>query len=259
MSDDTAAGLATLIAEVTREATAGVPAPRLLPYLGLEHPSGTGTHLLDGLWMRGIFRKYEHVLELGAGLGGRARWMVARLGCTAVGTTVSCAEAHAGTELTRRTAARGRVELVPARVGQLPFRDARFTHVWAVEAFPRFDDVPAACAEAHRVLRPGGYLAVQELVARDGAPAIPGWRFTDAGARTAALRTAGFIEIVVRDVTREVAERAPRVLHARERLLGRLERLPSMLRALGEERVALAAALAAGTLGVVHIDAQRAA
>jgi len=259
MSDDAATGLAALIAEVTRDATAGVPAPRLLPYLGLEHPSGTGTHLLDGLWMRGIFRKYEHVLELQAGLGGRARWMVARLGCTAVGTTASRAEARAGTELTRRTAARGRVELVPARVERLPFRDARFTHVWAVEAFPRFDDVPAACVEAHRVLRPGGYFAAQELVARDGAPAIPGWRFADVDARTAALGDAGFIEIVVRDVTREVAERAPRVLHARERLLGRLEKLPGPLRALAAERVTLAGALAAGTLGVVQIDARRVA
>jgi len=258
MPDDAATALGALIAELTREATAGSPAPRLLPYLGLEDPSGTGTHLLDGLWTRGIFRKYEHVLELGCGLGGRARWMVARLGCTVVGTSASGAEARAGTDLTRRTAARGRVELVPARAHALPFRDAAFTHVWAVEALPRFDDVSAACAEAHRVLRPGGYLAVQELVARAGAPAIPGWHFADAAARTAALRAAGFIEIVVRELGHDVGERAPRVLHAREPLLGRLERSP-VLRALAAERIALAAALAAGTLAVVQIDAQRAA
>lgn len=258
MSDDVATALGALVAELTREATAGSPAPRLLPYLGLEPPSGTGTHLLDGLWTRGIFRKYEHVLELGAGLGGRARWMVARLGCTVVGTSASEAEARAGADLTRRTAARGRVELVPARVEALPFREAAFTHVWAVEALPRFDDVPAVCAEAHRVLRPGGYLAVQELVARTGALAIAGWRFADVAARTAALRAAGFIEVVVREVGHDVAERAPRVLHARERLLRRLER-SAALRALARERLALAAALAAGTIRVVQIDAQRAA
>src|SRR5881628_2852606 len=97
-----AAGLATLIEALVRTHRAAAPPPRALPYLGLEHASGTGFHLLDALAARGIFRKYELVLDLGAGLGGTSRWLASRLGCEVVGITPDVAEAAAGTELCLR-------------------------------------------------------------------------------------------------------------------------------------------------------------
>src|SRR5437773_2248885 len=81
---------------------AATPAPRGLQCLGLERASGTGFHLLDALAARGIFRKYELVLDLSAGLGGTSRWLAARLGCEVVGTAASRAEAEAGEALARR-------------------------------------------------------------------------------------------------------------------------------------------------------------
>src|SRR5213593_5236388 len=96
------ARLAALVQELARARAAAAPAPRALPYLGLEHASGTGFHLLDALSTRGIFRKYELVLDLAAGLGGTSRWLAARLGCEVVGTTATVAEAAAGHALTRR-------------------------------------------------------------------------------------------------------------------------------------------------------------
>ena len=56
-----------------------LPAPRGLPYLGLEHASGTNLDLLYTLSTRGIFRKYELVLDVEAGLGGTSRWLAQRL------------------------------------------------------------------------------------------------------------------------------------------------------------------------------------
>ena len=94
-----------LLLDLVRGLTASTPPPRGLPYLGLEHPSGTGFHLLDALSARGIFRKYELVLEVGAGLGGRARWLATRYGCEVVGATFTVAEAAAGSELGRRSRA----------------------------------------------------------------------------------------------------------------------------------------------------------
>src|SRR5438046_2120204 len=121
---------AALLLDLVRGLTASTPPPRGLPYLGLEHASGTGFHLLDALSARGIFRKYELVLDVGAGLGGRARWLATRFGCEVVGATLTVEEAAGGTQLGRRSGLRAQVRLLPAAPQALPFRAARFTHVW---------------------------------------------------------------------------------------------------------------------------------
>jgi len=246
-----------LLLDLVRGLAASTPPPRGLPYLGLEHASGTGFHLLDALSARGIFRKYELVLEVGAGLGGRARWLATRFGCEVVGATLTVEEAAAGTELGRRSGLHGQVRLLPAAPKALPFRAARFTHVWLVESLSRLPDAQAALAEAHRVVRPGGWLAVQDLfrAGRAGAD-IPGWRFADPEVYVEAIAAAGFIDIQVRDRTVEAAERAPRAIAARELLIARLRSDPRHT-ALAAEREALGHALAAGVLRVVQLVARR--
>ena len=151
MDAASAAPVGALIQTLARLRTAAAPPPRALPYLGLEHESGTAFHLLDLLSRRGIFRKYELVLEIGAGLGGHARWMGVRLGCDVVGTTPTAGEADAANALTRRTQAATRVDFVAAHPDRLPFGRGRFTHVWIVEALPRVPDVASAVFEAPRL------------------------------------------------------------------------------------------------------------
>src|SRR5262245_33504535 len=156
--------LGALVDELARAHRATSPPPRGLPYLALEHASGTGLHLLDALAARGIFRKYELVLELGAGLGAASRWLAARRGCQVGGTSVDAAAAAVAAGLTRRAGLATQVQFVPAALHGLPFRAGRFTHVWVVESLARFPDVDATLAEAYRVVRRGGTLAMQELV-----------------------------------------------------------------------------------------------
>jgi ubiquinone/menaquinone biosynthesis C-methylase UbiE len=258
MGETSAARLGALIQDLVRELTAGTPPPRALPYLGLEHASGTGLHLLEALSTRGVFRKYELVLELGTGLGGSARYLAGRLGCDVVAHTTSAGDAVAAATLGRRTAFHARVRVTAARADNLPFRPARFTHVWIVEALPQLPDAAAALGEAHRVLRPGGYLAVQELAlpARDGDVPVHGWRFGSATERVDQIEAAGFVDIQHRDVTAEATERSPRVLAAREHLLRRLRADP-LLAAVAAEREALATAVTGGRLRVVQLLARR--
>jgi SAM-dependent methyltransferase len=255
VSDAPAARLAGAIQEVVRLHAA--PAPRGLPWLGLDHPSGTALHLLDALAARGIFRKYELVLDLGAGLGASSRWLAGRLGCEAVGTTTA-AEARAGGDLTRRAGLGRQVRLVPASPAALPFRPGRFTHVWILESLPRFADPDAVLAEAFRVVRRGGTIAVQDLVAAapDATEALPGWRLSSAGARTEALARAGFVDVDVRDRTTDAAEPSAQVTAARARLLARLDADPGLAPAARERR-ALGAALTRGALRVVQLLARR--
>src|SRR5437763_4245344 len=164
MSEAPVARLAAAIETLARAHKAAAPLPRGLPYLGLEHASGTGFHLLDALAARGIFRKYELVLDIGAALGATSRWLATRLGCDVVGVTPDAAEAAAGTELTQRAGLKAQVRFVAAAPGALPFAPARFTHVWLVEALARLPEPRRVLAEAWRAVRRGGTLAMQELV-----------------------------------------------------------------------------------------------
>ena len=254
-----AARLATLIAALVRAHAANTPPPRGLPYLGLEHPSGTGLHLLDALAARGIFRKYEYVLDIGAGLGATSRWLAARLGCEVVGTAATEEEAAAATELTRRVGLALQVHAIPARGDALPFRDGKFTHVWIIEALPRVADPDAVLREAHRALRPGGTLAVQDLVAGEGPPPVlpTGWRLASLAERTEALSRLGYVDVVVRDRSADAPERAAQVVAARERFVTRCRAEPALAGVVAE-REAIAPAVGSGALRVVQLLARRA-
>src|SRR5262249_58195732 len=98
------AARAAAIVEVARAAAAAGPAARGRPFFALDHRSPTPLELVDDLASRGIFRKYEHVLDLGGGLGATTRHLATRLGCTATATARSSAEAAAGRLLTCRAA-----------------------------------------------------------------------------------------------------------------------------------------------------------
>lgn len=251
------AEVGALVGGLARSLAAGSPPPRGLPGFGLEHASGTARELLGRLSAHGIFRKYERVLDLGSDLGATGRWLATRLGCTVVSTAGDVAEAAAGHALTRRAQLQRQVFHVPANPSHLPALDARFTHVWITEALPRLPD--DALDDAFRALRPGGHLAVQDVVRRgDTTPAVPGWRFATLEARAARLRDAGFVEVSAHDVTRDAVERSAPVLAAREQLLRRLRAGgdPALV-AEAHAREALAAALADGRLGVAQLVARR--
>lgn len=255
MTDASLDRLVAAIQDVVRERA--LPPPRGLPYLGLEHASGTNLDLLHTLSTRGIFRKYELVLDVEAGLGGTSRWLAQRLGCEVIGTSRSAREAGAATDLGRRARLSSHARGVAADAAALPFQPSRFTHVWFVETLPRLAEPARALAEAARVLRHGGLLAIQDLVLADEhVPlAIPGWRFATASARVASLRDLPFVDVQLNDRTIEAHERSAAVLAARERLLAVLARTDQRL---ASERIAVGGALAAGMLRVVHLVARRA-
>jgi hypothetical protein len=170
-----------------------------------------------------------------------------------VGTATSAAEAVAGSELTRRARLGAQVRLVPAVEHALPFRDGCFTHVWILEVLPRLAQVDRALAEAARVVRRGGTIAVQDLIATRTV-SVPGWRFVHDTA--VALRAVGFVDLEVRDRTLDMEERSSQVTAARARLHARL-RDESGLGSVLAEREALANGLATGALRVVQILARR--
>jgi SAM-dependent methyltransferase len=239
------------ILDVARGLAEGGPAPRGRPFFGLDHASGTPLGLIDDLATRGIFRKYEHVLDLGAGLGATTRYLTTRLGCTATATAATRGEAAAGRLLTARAALDWQVFHAVANPTCLPFAEAAFTHVWIVDVLPGLGPTDRVLAEAFRVLRPGGHLGVQERVIRRDDPTIADHGFVRPETRQADLGRAGFLEIVRSDVDTGTEALPHRT--GWSRLAHRLGADDAMVR----ERDEAERALSSGVLGLVRLTARR--
>jgi len=245
---------AAALAAATNEITRRTPAPRDLPYFAQDHPEGTRAKRLDRLSELGIFRIYEHVLDLSAGLGGPARWLARRRGCSVVSFDRSPERAAASRLLVRRAHLDAAVRIGVAELERLPVQDGSFTHAWSVESLHAEPDKPSIVAELFRAVRPGGHVALQEW-----AGTAPGYEpfevFGDA------LRDAGF-----RDVRCEAAD----ALREEESAIGAIvrARLAELLdEPRGAEREAIenaratlgarSVAIAEGRLSLVQIFARK--
>ncbi len=110
------------------------------------------------------------VLDVGSGIGGPARFLAATHGCIVTGIDLTAEYVEIATSL---TALLGLGDRVTFRVGDacdLPFPDASFDLVWTQHAVMNIADRPKLYAEMHRVLKPGGTLAMYDVVAGNGAP-----------------------------------------------------------------------------------------
>lgn len=106
----------------------------------------------------------QKLCDVGCGYGASARYLADRHGVDVIGLTLSPVQAaHAA----RVGTARGRVT---CRVGDWLANDlptAHFDHAYAIESSEHMADKDRFFAEAHRVLRPGGRLAVCAWLAGD--------------------------------------------------------------------------------------------
>jgi sarcosine/dimethylglycine N-methyltransferase len=106
----------------------------------------------------------DRVLDIGAGLGGPARLLASAFGCR-----VDCLEYSpdfcAGAELLNRLTGLGdRITVHRGSALDLPFPDAAFDVVWMQNVGMNIADKQQLYAEIHRVLKPGGRYAFQEML-----------------------------------------------------------------------------------------------
>ncbi|MGZ4245126.1 MAG: methyltransferase domain-containing protein [Solirubrobacteraceae bacterium] len=112
----------------------------------------------------------ERVLDVGAGIGGPARVLAARLGAqvTALDATPRfCALAE---RLTRGAGLSDRVRVVCGDALELPFDDDSFDLAWTQAVAQNIADKERLVAELARVVMPGGRVAMFEIVAGPGGP-----------------------------------------------------------------------------------------
>ncbi|HTW29353.1 MAG TPA: methyltransferase domain-containing protein [Acetobacteraceae bacterium] len=149
------------------------------------------------------------VLDVGAGIGGPARFLAAKYGCRVVGIDLSEPFVDAARYLTWRTGQSEHVSFQAASALDLPFDGGRFNLVFLQHVAMNIADRNRLYGEVRRVLRSGGRLATFDVVLRGGEPDYPlPWARTPAtsflltGAATrAAIELAGFHVLTWQDDT----------------------------------------------------------
>lgn len=110
------------------------------------------------------------VLDVGGGLGGPARTLALEAGCQVTVLDLTEEFVRVGTMLTARTGLSGQVQFKHGDATQMPFPAGSFDVVWTQHSSMNMPDKAALYAEAHRVLRPGGRLAIHEVMAGPVTP-----------------------------------------------------------------------------------------
>ncbi len=142
-------------------------------------------HALDEFHLRGLHATREmalglrlagssRVLDVGCGIGGPARHLSSAHGCRVVGVDAVESYCRIGRWLTALTGLSGRVSFLCADAARLPLQERRFNAALLQHVSMNVPEKRRLFREIHRVLRPGGRLALYEVVAGPaGEPLLP--------------------------------------------------------------------------------------
>ena len=154
------------------------------------------------------------VLDVGGGFGGPARTLAVEFGCQVTGIDLTESYVEAARALTARMGVADRVTHQVGDALDLPFPDGSFDLVWTQNSGMNIADKERLYRGFHRVLRPGGRLALQEPMAGPTQPVLfpvmwsrdgSGSHLRSPDAMRAVIEAAGFQVRAWEDMTAETA------------------------------------------------------
>jgi cyclopropane fatty-acyl-phospholipid synthase-like methyltransferase len=180
---------------------------------------------------RGFFRWLRiepsmHVVEIACGSGGPALFMAQETGCHVTGLDIHQAGVDSANAQAEALGLPARARFVCADTREsLPFDDAVFDALTCIDSFNHLYEREQVLHEWNRVLRADarmlftdpitvtGLIRREEMIARSGS--MGEFVFTPPGIDEQLLRAAGFVDIRVEDVTRNMSDVASRWRDAR--------------------------------------------
>ena len=112
----------------------------------------------------------EHVLDVGSGIGGPARYLATNHGCKVTGIDLTAEYCDVANSLAKRVGLSEKVLHQQANALDLPFEDESFDVAWTQHISMNIPDKHAFFSEMYRVVRPGGRLVIYDPIKGDDEP-----------------------------------------------------------------------------------------
>ena len=137
----------------------------LAPY---DQFHGRGIEATDEIAGMMNARATDHLLDVGSGIGGPARYLARRFGCRVTGIDLTAEFCDVARHLTRRLNLEDRVDFRVGDATAMPFGDASFDGAYSMNVSMNIADKAAFYREIHRVLKPRAWLVLSEAAKGEG-------------------------------------------------------------------------------------------
>jgi 2-polyprenyl-3-methyl-5-hydroxy-6-metoxy-1,4-benzoquinol methylase len=148
--------------------------PTVAQLAPFDHFHGRGLEATDEAASLVSVAPTDHILDVGSGIGGPARYFAHRFGCRVTGIDLTAEFCETARILTRAVGLADRVAFEQGNALAMPFPDASFDGAYSMNVSMNIADKAGLYREIHRVLKPGAWLVLCEIAqGPGGAPTYP--------------------------------------------------------------------------------------